>query len=514
MLRQKMESLLAQLEEVGRLEEKISKETQQLQESSKPSDEADAKKIEELKEQQNQNAADLKEMADEGAKNVREATRNPAFTPEMISDWSKTLSQMSKLSEGEMKQASKSLQAAQKKEKREQNLADAAQKESEAVKALQELQKKVNKELDDLQALTLAQRLRELGTHQTEIAGSLQNGISDTIGLSPHELPEKFARKNSELATKQGAASERAHGLQTEISRFFERTGKTNYAYVSKEMEAARTVDELDHVRSMIADNIAMDASQQLAIWSSKFQVWADFLEPKPEKSSESSASNGNANPQDNAVKQLVALLRMREAQTNIRERTRLTDQQKKELANYKSSVTKLYKGQTDIHRQIEKVAEENLFKELKKPLNEAEEEIGFAETLLHQPRTDARTVEVEGNAVALLSDAINLLNEHAQKGSGSKGQSSNASEEMAFLMKMMKPQPSPGMAPSQSPGGNMAGGSTDHLPGNLRGSSAGSGDESRTGSKASGIGTAVPAEFREALESYYKALEREGSGK
>ncbi len=526
MLRQRMESLLAQLDEVSRLEEKIAAATRELQDSTKPGSEKDTKQLQEAKEQQQQNAQTLKEMAEEGTKALREATRNPAFTPEMIMEWSKTLHQMEELSKNEMQEAAKDLQAAQQSDskqpqqspqqqaqKREQKLADAKQKEDDAIKKLQELQKDVNKELDDMQALTLAQRLRQLGTDETAIATDIEKHVADTIGLPPHDLPPRLKEVNTELAGKQNGAGERATGLQSEISRFFERTGKTNYAHVSKAMLDSRASDELDRVRAMIGENIAMDASQQLEVWSKKMQEWADILEPKSQDDKSQSAGESGPSQPDMALKQLVALLRMREAQSNLRERTRLTEENKKQTT-YKSATEKLHEGQNTLHQQVERMEKENPFKELAKPFAEVEEEMGFASTLLKQPRTDAKTVEVESNAIGQLTDAINILNEQAKKNPSSSPSSGSSAQQMSFLMQMMQQQQAMAMAPNPMGAPNMNGGGTDQIPAASRGAANGRADENRTGSKATGVSTSVPSEFREALQEYYKALEREGSAK
>jgi len=108
----------------------------------------------------------------------------------------------------------------------------------------------------------------------------------------------------------------------------------------------------------------------------------------------------------------------------------------------------------------------------------------------------------------------VNLLNEEAKKTGSSSGKSqSSGSEDMAFLMQMMTPKPTPGMQAGQTPGANMSGGTTDKasLPGG--GDSGGKAGDERSVKKSSSVPQNYPTEFREALENYYKALE-EGEGK
>jgi hypothetical protein len=47
-----------------------------------------------LKEDQLQNAATLKEMSEEGMKDLREALKNPTLSEEVLKEWSKTMREM------------------------------------------------------------------------------------------------------------------------------------------------------------------------------------------------------------------------------------------------------------------------------------------------------------------------------------------------------------------------------------------------------------------------------------
>ena len=120
---------------------------------------------------------------------------------------------------------------------------------------------------------------------------------------------------------------------------------------------------------------------------------------------------------------------------------------------------------------------------------------------------TDPKTIE-------LLTDAINVINEQVQQQSGRSGSSSSAMEEVAFLMRMMAQDGNQQMSimdKGKSGGGSQAGGGTDQRPGAGEGDASGKGAEHRAVQKATGFSGQVPTEFREALESYFNALEAQG---
>lgn len=514
MIRQNLESLLVQLEEVTRLEERIATETREMKDLQKLDTPEAAKKISELEQAQQQNSAQLQELAQEGMKTMREALRNPAFNEETLGDWTKNLAQMQKLAQQPMKEAAKSLQsAAQNQSSREQDLAEAQEKAEETLASLQKMQEKVNQGLDELQALTLAQRLRQLGEKEKIIETTLQTNIPDTIGLTPGELAARYQRANTQLSGVQTETQTGSVKIQGEISRFYERTQKPAYGEVTKEMSEAQPADELERIRSLIQQNIGMEAMHNLAQWSDRFEAWAAKLEPKSDDSGGAGSGEGGSGEQDDsALKQLLGLLRMREKQVNIQERTRLLNEHADEKIAYRDGAVLLAASQGKLNRDLTKQAVENTFAMLEETYNDTLNSMSDVENLLDRPRTDDVTRSAQDKSVAHLTDLVNLLNEQAKRSSSSSGKGqSQGSEEMAFLMQMMQAQPAPGAKAGQQAGMNMSGGTTDRVSQEGSADASGKSGDERSVRKSSGIPQNYPTEFREALENYYKALEEAG---
>ena len=376
------------------------------------------------------------------------------------------------------------------------------------------MQKRVNKGLDDMQALSLAQRLRKMGTGQKDIHAEISKVVGETIGMTPDELLPRHQKHNTFLAEQQFDAREKSRELQGEISRFFERTQKPNYGEVGKEMTESRAPEELERLRELIQENIAMEAMQNLASWAEKFNAWADKLEPKADEAGGGSGSgqSGGEKKDDAALKQLLALLRMREKQVNIQDRTRILNGYSEDKTTYNDGAVLLAASQAKLNSDLTKQAVGNPYAVLESPYNDAITAMTDVETLLDRPRTDRVTHEAQDKSLATLTDLINMLNEQAKKSSSSSSSSSSresSSEQMAFLMQMMAPQMTPGMQAGQRPGSNMNGGTTERAAGSLTGDSDGKAGETRTIKKSSGLPQNYPTEFREALENYFKAIER-----
>lgn len=517
MVRQRLEGLLSRLEEVTRAEERVNAGTKELQKAAETlSPEAAAAKAAELAEEQKQTAELLEQLAQEGMRTLREAARNPALDNQSLREWAKHLQSMRDVSSKSMSKAAKSLQDSKKQPKeRSQKLAEAKEQQEEAIESLEQLQKDVNRGLDDLQALTLAQRLRKLGGGQQEIQGRMNKVIGDTIGLLPSELSDRHRRLHGALAQEQAGMEEESKQVEGEISRFFERTRRLEYGRVSEEMRKNKTADELERIRNLISENIGMEAMQQLTRWGGRFEEWAKTLEPKPKASSSSGQGQGQQIEGDEAEKLmeiLLGLLRTREAQAGVRERTRLLDQQGRSGEALEDAARVLASHQQKLIVQLHGMRESNPWKPLEPLLGAAFNSMRRGEGLLNKPQTDQVTMGVHAKSLESLTDAINLINEQTERGKPQEGQSSTPSaEEMAFLMQMMQEQQGQGMAPMNGQGGNTGQGGTGSGAAQAGGAADGRGSAARAVSKGSGAGGALPAEFREALESFFQGLENSG---
>jgi hypothetical protein len=513
MVRQSLESLLTRLEEVTRLEEKVSNSTKEVRDLPKEKLNADdsTERIAAAKEDQNQNAASLDQLANEGTKTLREAFRNPSFSEQTLADWTKNLKAMQQLAQGKMQQAGQALKTAQQNEaERQENLSQAAQKEQEILDELEQIQRQVNKGLDQLQALTLAQRLRKISSDEKEVAGRLQKIVPETIGMFPRELSERFRNIEASLAGDQETAQKETQVLQGEIGRFFERTQQENYGQVNKEMNQEHVTDELDRVRGLIEENISMDAVQNLGSWSERLKTWADLLEPKSDDAG-SAGGGGEGGAADEALlKELLGLLRVRDREVNLRQRTGLLEKQKAVPEPYQEGAKALASAQSQVREEMSKIQGENPVPALEFPLQDVVDSMQQVQGLLDKPQTDRETDQAQTKSIQLLSDAINLINEQQQHSKNNSSSQSASAEEMAFLMQMMALQNnlSQGMAMNPKGGGSLAGGTTDRAAMPVFGDPNASPGDARTVNRASGSTANLPTEFREALENYFHGLE------
>ncbi|MDB6058282.1 MAG: hypothetical protein JWO95_2126, partial [Verrucomicrobiales bacterium] len=470
------------------------------------------------KDDQNRNANDLQNLAKQGERVLQEAMKNPIFKEDTVQNWSKTLQQWQQLAKQKMGDAAKSMQSAQQSSKnsesRQQDMAKALQKAQEALEALQKMQQKASENLDQLQALTLAERLRRAGARETEISGDLQKNAQETVGLLPSELPDKLKQQDSTLANGQQMVQQEANKLQTEISRFSERTGKANYLEVSKAMKESRTSDELDRLGGEIRDNIVLQSANDLSEWSKRFEDWAKKLEP--EKDSDGGDGKGKGGTKKNDMtKTLVALLRLRESEMTLRDQTSLLNENRGKETDYKNGAKNLAGQQKEIADKLDGLGKDNEIPSLMKPFVETYDALTETQGLLEKPQTDKTTDEAQVKSVDLMTDLINLINEQAKRpppqSKPQEGEQQASAEDMAFLMQMMKNARESQGKPMQNPsgGGNTSGGTANRAGGPINGNVQGKGAAARNVGKASGVIENAPAEFRDALENYYRGIEQ-----
>ena len=517
-IRQNLEGLFAQVEEVTRQEETIAGETRELNEMTdeqlkeeKAADEAGRQRDE-----QQQNARMLEELAREGAKSLREALRNPTFDEKTLEQWAQTLSEMQQIARNEMKQASQTLaQAQENKSERREKLEEAQQAEEDAIKKLQDMQEQMNEGLNQLEALTLAQRLRKLADEEEKLEGQLLRNMRQTIGLMPDLLSDAMKAANADLAEDQGEATEKAKTLQGEISRFFERTQREAYGTVSKEMEELQVELKLIEIRELIDKNNGMNSVEELGVWYARFRGWADLLQPKPQDS-EGGEGEGESVPQDDMMKLLIGLIRMRADQDNIRGRTKLLEEQKADDPYYVLDARDLGADEGELVSKMGEMRRESQVESLAPLLGQAQEMMKAIQGQLGKPETGETVQQLEADTVQLLTDLINLVNEQSQQPpSGQQAQQPQQRESIEFLLEMVEQQAGePGQMPGgQQPGtGPMAGDRTGP-GGRAGGEGLGRGQAARRSQRGSGQnGTrAVPTEFKQAFESYFKAVEGQG---
>src|SRR5206468_5679884 len=93
-------------------------------------------------------------------------------------------------------------------------------------------------------------------------------------------------------------------------------------------------VEELTRTADLIRQNVAAQAMSQTELWTKRFAEWADALEPK--KDSGGGGGGGGGSPNEAALLRMLALLRLRQAEMNLRDHTHWLEQNKPKIGGYR----------------------------------------------------------------------------------------------------------------------------------------------------------------------------------
>lgn len=527
-VRDQLEALFSQLEEITRDEEGIAQKTAEVknQDPKKADADKDNRDLDEVAAKQEKTNRQLREIARSGRRILEEAMRNPAINQKTLKEWTENISDMENLAQNEMKESADSLRNARsqsgqsqpQKQQRQKQLAKAQDAQQRALQKLQEMQKKMNEGLDNLEALTLSQRLKRLADEEEGIVSQLRSVITETIGLKPYELEDRHRFMNTRLAEDQGKAGEDSGKIREEIGRFFDRTQKQNYGHVHKEMKETKVEDALVETAELIKGNIAMETMQDLNLWSVRLQKWAKLIAP-PESGGSSSGGGGKQQQQQQEmIKLFIALLRARLAEVNLLHRTRLLDENKEDQERYTTAAEKLSDDQRDLRVLIAKLHMKGVRDEFKDLMMNTADSMGDSEYSLLEPETGEPTQKAQLAAVQHLSDLINLINERARRSNKNQqnqqqsAQQKQTAQQMRMLMQIARQQMRTAFAriPGMNPGGNPAGGGQGRT-GQLGGDPVGAGEDGRGVEGSGGSGNfQIPTEFKGVLEQYFKAVEEQ----
>lgn len=492
LLQKEFDRLLERLEEIARAEESAHEANERLRELS-PEDLASRETAERLAEQQHSelaNAERLRRLQEDLMKLIKEALRNKSIPESVLREWAKLLETIRPLPSELMPKVGQSLGQAQRDAaKRAQWLAEALAAQKEVLERLMQALKQLNEANDMLQASNFVNRLRQAAGAETEIGGTLQQMLPESAGMSAEQLPMALKTKLGAVREKQSQTQKKVQYIREDLGSFVKRARLAKYEEVHTDMEKTRVVDELEKLAGLVGDNRTAAAIDETGKWSKQLLAWADLL-GKQSGSNASGSGEGQLSPE--AIELMLRLARIRQQEEGLREATRFLEERREALPTYHDGAEKLGLIQDALAKQIRDINDQYDAPQIAPLLERVDTVMGEAAQLLFKPQTDSETVGAQTEVIELLSSSC-------------QGACSGASAgQMAALMQLL------GLSAGNAGGGSLQGGD---IEGSVPGSHGPGGDstpEARNVKKAGGRseGT-LPAEFRDALESYFDAVEQ-----
>ncbi len=513
MIRTQMDMVIAEVSEIARSQEAtqfetLAAETKINSQDNKELDRKSVTEISNLRDDQKELASMLKTTASTGLETLNEATKNPLFNTNLLKEFANSIKEMQDTSQNSMRDAGKKLNTASTSESQQasQSMMQAAEFQQKALDDLRDILAKFSKQLDDLEAITLAERLRKLKRTEQKLSQKLVSLMPSSIGRMTTQLKNENRVSVYEMEKIQTTVSLDAEEIKNEISRYHERTNKAEYGEVSRLMNQAKAKEELGVVAQSLRNNISFQALNGLNQWEELFELWAQLLQAE----SPGGDSPGGKAGEKNKTADILALLKIRKMQSEILFKTKNLDRQgflgnkEKWASSLTNQQDTLMIDLTDTQISMAEEALNPLFDDTHMAMAKSSEQL--SNQIFDQVAQSAQEESKE-----ILSDLINLLIE----GQG-QGNQPNASENLTAmeLLMMQMGNEKPGQAKGKSPmagksgGGSSQGGTTDKTVNSLNGNTSAP-TNIGTSSQSSGSGRpSIAPEFQEVMEKYFKAIE------
>jgi hypothetical protein len=302
--------------------------------------------------------------------------------------------------------------------------------------------------------------------------------------------------------------------LQGEIKRFADSTLNENFGEVAKEMDTARPPEQLDLNAEKLRLNQSLTARMGAKKLGDDFHRWAEKLDPPEDGGGGGEGEGGESDdPNEEMLKRMKELLRLRQAEMDLREQTDELENDREERAakQFEEGARNLAFRQFELLRdlQLEMDARTNLGKG--DFLDMARDDMGKAGDELDKPDTGKKATNAETDAINKLEQEIAALMKKSESSASQGEMSPEQMEMMMMMMQMMgmKPGQKPGPGQGDSPGMSSAGGNTNKpnqaTPGNVNG---GNGPDRET-RKVAGRADTMPKEFQGALQGFFRGVEK-----
>jgi len=368
----------------------------------------------------------------------------------------------------------------------EEKVEEAIKEQADLLAEFDKIADELEKVLANLEGSTLVKRLKAASRKQYKIGGQISELVGDAFGVAENRIEEKAVTVFKDLSEQESKASLDMSYIMDDLQAYLERRQLERFRTVLEEM---RKQDAIGGLRQL-GDDLKKENGLSLAqseFWSDTFDRWADDLaDPACAGKCPGCKSKGSLPPSI-----VLEVLQVLEAEVNLREETRVTQQSKPAVKaeDYGKHADQLSETQKTLQDRIKVVvtkieelpdAEEDFGKELRL-LGLVASVMGEATEILARPETGNPAIAAETEAIELLLQSKKFN----PKGGGGGGGS--------------------------TPGGG-GGGTTSDSALALLGSGVNQKEvrEDRGTQQATGdSGPVLPEEFRAGLDEYFNRLER-----
>lgn len=398
----------------------------------------------------------------------------------------------------------------------------AVEDQEEALEAMRRGEEGLNESIEQSLSESFINRFKELARKQAEVGQLMQKLMPLTIAKTVEQLPEDLAKHIRDNAERQAEISRETRYVYDDLEGFYRRSQQEILQEVRSEMSEENFASRLPKMQELILQNIIGRTSQEAKAWSENFLAWAHKLSGDAGGGGGSGgegAGGGGGDEEGESLETMIALLRAREQQENLRRHTRNLDESYADNLQYDRDSAELARRQNDLAIQLQPLEQRVQKLETKQLVSLASGEMMNAGVKLNASETDQGTIGIQTEVIELLASALdqsmNTPSQQEESSSSSSSQQPSASRAAMMRQIMQMMQASSGSGSGQGAPGSQGGeGSTgfgDPGDQDIRGRGRADSLEALRGSKGSGaVPEFWPSRYRKLMDGYFNAMEGE----
>ncbi|WP_437186639.1 hypothetical protein SH668x_003799 [Planctomicrobium sp. SH668] len=288
-----------------------------------------------------------------------------------------------------------------------QKVNDAVKEQLDLLAEFDKIANELNELLSEMEGTTLVKRLKASARKQQQVAKKLGTMVPNSFGVSSKkQKPNLDTFKD--LASIEEISSQTVSTIMDDMSAYYDRSKLTRFKAVLDDMKAQDVTAGLRNLGSDLKSENGLSIAQA-EYWSENLDRWAENLVD----ASKCGACKGCKSKGSLPPSIVLEVLKIIEAETNLREQTRVAEQAKPAVSMevHQQDADNLSKSQEELQIRIDDVvkrilelpdAEADFGKEIQL-LNAVSQVMKEATGILATPETGAPAIAVETEVIELL---------------------------------------------------------------------------------------------------------------
>ena len=343
--------------------------------------------------------------------------------------------------------------------------------------------------LASLESSTFVKRFKAASKQQMTIAGDLNRKTLDAFGLEAKSVPSQPLKAAALIATTQKANSSTVGVIQSDLEAFYQRKPDLRFRNILDQMKKTQIVHALADVGDRTTNNLSGQSISGSEFWADVLDRWAEEMVAAGKCSSCSSCS-GDSLPPEIVLKVMQSL----RDEMKLRDETRELENSRPGLETklFGDKADGLKTKQGDIGTNTQGALDDIMaLPEGTKKFGKELQLLGAVTEVMKDAYLTLGTPDTGPKAIAAETEAIELL----------------------LQARRQKPDGGGGGGSQAGGGGRAASASSAALAELGPGADANAEAKARSVGQSTGrAGKAFPEEFRSGLDSYFNALEAQGT--